>query len=30
MKKNIIKGKRYKNKIIYDKDLIDYIILVGV
>ena len=30
MKKNIIKGKRYKNKIIYDKDLIDYIILIGV
>lgn len=30
MKKNIIKGKRYKNKILYDKDLIDYIILVGV
>ena len=30
MKKNIIKGKKYKNKIIYDKDLIDYIILVGV
>jgi hypothetical protein len=30
MKKNIIKGKKYKNKILYDKDLIDYIILVGV
>lgn len=29
MKKNIIKGKKYKNKIIYDKDLINYIILVG-
>lgn len=30
MKKNIIKGKRYKNKILYDKDLINYIILIGV
>ena len=30
MKKNIIKGKRYKNKMLYDKDLINYIILIGV
>lgn len=30
MKKNIIKGKKYKNKILYNKNLIDYIMLVGV